>query len=91
MGEMPFNIHENAIFGHPMGPHFAHHGRPLRDKPDIRNVAPAPSSDTLEDYSRTRMTESYEQMQRWAAEESYNRMGERMRRDKEAQLVDIYV
>jgi len=37
------------------------------------------------------MTESYEQMQRWAAEESYNRMGERMRRDKEAQLVDIYV
>lgn len=30
-------------------------------------------------------------MQRWAIEDSYNRMGERVRKDKEAQLVDIYV
>lgn len=91
MGKMPFSIYENAIFGHPQGPHFSHHGRPLRNKLDVRNVAPATASNTLEDYSRTRMRKSYEQMQRWAAEESYNRMGERMRSEKEAQLVDIYV
>jgi hypothetical protein len=91
MGNMPFNVYENSIFGHPIGPNFAPHGRPLRDKPNLRNVASKPPSDTLEDYSRTRMKESYEQMQRWATEESYNRMGERVRRDKEAQMVDIYV
>lgn len=91
MGEMPFNIHENAIFGHPQGPHFSHNGPPLPNKRDLRIVAPTSPNDALREYSRTRMKEAYEQMQRWAVEDSYNRMGERMRTEKEAQLVDIYV
>ena len=82
MGDMPFNIHENAIYGHPLGPHFSDNVRPLRHQLDRSDVASATANDALQEYSRTRMKESYEQMQRWAAEESYNRMGERMRKDK---------
>jgi len=91
MGNMPFNIHENAIFGHPQGPHFSHNGPPLPNKRDVRNVAPTSPNEAAKEYSHSRMRQSYEQMQRWAVEDSYNRMGERMRREKEGQLVDIYV
>ena len=91
MGNMPFNVHENAIFGHPMGPHFSHNGSPLPSKRDVRNVAPPSPNEAAQEYSHSRMRQSYEQMQRWAVEDSYNRMGERMRREKEGQLVDIYV
>ena len=39
MGDMPFNIHENAIYGHPLGPHFSDNVRSLRHLPDRSNVA----------------------------------------------------
>ena len=91
MVNMPFDIHENAIFGNPLSPHFSYNEQSLRDKLDNRRVAPLSNNNAAQDYSQSRMRQSYEQIQRWAAEESYNRMGERMRMDKEAQLVDIYV
>ena len=91
MGNLPFNIHETAIYGHQVGPHFSSDVRPLRDQLDDSRVAPLSKGDAAQEYSHSRMKESYEQAQRWAIEESYNRMGERMRAGKEAQLVDIYV
>jgi len=91
MGNMPFDIHENAVFGNPLSPYFSYNEQSLRDKLDNRRVAPLSNNNPAQDYSQSRMRQSYEQIQRWAAEESYNRMGERMRMDKEAQLVDIYV
>lgn len=91
MGDLPFNVHETPIYGHQMGPHFSSDVRPLRDQLDNRRVAPLPDNSATKEYSHSRMRESYEQAQRWAVEDSYARMGERMRADKEAQLVDIYV
>ena len=41
--------------------------------------------------SQSRMRAAYDETQRIVQEESYARMNERMRTDKEAQLVDIWV
>lgn len=91
MGDMPFNIHENAIFGHPLSQNFSANVAPIRDPRNNSRVASVPDNHSAKDHSHSRMRKSFEQMKRWAIEDSYNRMGERMRRDKEAQLVDIYV
>ena len=85
MGELPFDIHENAIFGHPIGPHFSDYVRPLRHKLDRSDVA------SVEKLSQSRMRAAYDETQRIVQEESYARMNERMRTDREAQLVDIWV
>jgi len=91
MGNMPFDIHENAVFGHPLSQNFSANVAPIPNQRDNSRVAPVPDNHSAKDHSHSRMRESFEQMQRWAIEDSYNRMGERVRRDKEAQLVDIYV
>ena len=49
MGDMPFNIHENAIYGHPLGPHFSDNVRPLRHQLDRSDVA------SVEEVSQSRM------------------------------------
>ena len=49
MGDMPFNIYENAIYGHPLGPHFSDNVRSLRHQPDRGDVAP------VEEVSQSRM------------------------------------
>ncbi len=85
MGDMPFNIHENAIYGHPLGPHFSDNVRPLRHQLDRSDVA------SVEEVSQSRMRAAYDDTQRIVQEESYARMNERMRADKEAQLVDIWL
>ena len=85
MGDMPFNIHENAIYGHLLGPHFSGNVRPLRHQIDRSDVA------SVGEVSQSRMRAVYEETQRIVQEESYARMYKRMRADKEAQLVDIWV
>ena len=85
MGDMPFNIHENAIYGHPHGPHFSDNVRSLRHQPDRGYLASA------EEVSQSRMRAAYDEAQRIVQEESFARMNERLRADKEAHLVDIWV
>ena len=85
MGELPFNVHENAIFGHPMGPHFSNNVKSLPHQPDRSDVAP------VEEISQSRMRAAYDETQRIVQEESYARMNERMWRDKQGILVDIWV
>ena len=46
---------------------------------------------SVEKLSQSRMRAAYDETQRIVQEESYARMNERMRTDKEAQLVDIWV
>ena len=76
MGDMPFNIHENAIYGHPLGPHFSDNVRSLHHQPDRGYLASA------EEVSQSRMRAAYDETQRIVQEESYARMNERMRADK---------
>ena len=85
MGDMPFNIHENAIYGHPLGPHFSDNVRPLRHQLDRSDVA------SVEEVCQSRMRAAYHETQRIDQEEPYARMNERMWRDKQGQLVDIWV
>ena len=76
MGDMPFNIHENAIYGHPLGPHFSDNVRSLRHQLDRSDVA------SVEEVSQSRMRAAYDETQRIVQEESYSRMNERMWKDK---------
>ena len=85
MGDMPFNIHKNAIYGHPLGPHFSDNVRSLRHQLDRSDVA------SVKEVSQSRMRTAYEEIQRIVQEDSYARMNERIRADKEAQLVDIWL
>ena len=85
MGDMPFNIHENAIYGHPLGPHFSDNVRPLRHQLDRSDVA------SVEEVSQSRMRAAYDETQRIVQEESYARVNERMWKDKQGQLLDIWV
>ena len=85
MGDMPFNIHENALYGHPLDPHFSDNVRPLRHQPDRGDVA------SVEEVSQSRMRAAYDETQRIVQEESYARMNERMWKDNQGQLVDLWV
>ena len=85
MGDMPFNIHKNAIYGHPLGPHFSDNVRSLRHQLDRSDVA------SVKEVSQSRMRAAYDETQRIVQEESYARMNERMWKDKQGQLVDIWV
>ena len=49
IGDMPFKIHENANYGHPLGPYFSDNVRSLRHQPDRGDVAP------VEEVSQSRM------------------------------------
>ena len=83
--DMPFKIRENANYGHPLGPYFSDNVRSLHHPPDRGDMA------SVEEVSQSRMTAAYDDTQRIVQEESYARMDERMRADKEAQLVDIWI
>ena len=85
MGDMPFNIHENAIYGHPLGPHFSDNVRSLRHQPDRSDMA------SVEEVSQSRIRAAYDKTQRIVQEESYARMNERMWAEKQGQLLDIWV
>ena len=85
MGDMPFNIHENAIYGHPLGLHFSDNVRSLRHQLDRSDVA------SVKEVSQSRMRTAYVETQRIVQEDSYARMNERIRADQEAQLVDIWI
>ena len=64
---------------------FYHNFRYLHYKLNIGDTA------SVEKLSQSRMRAAYDETQRIVQEESYARMNERMRTDKEAQLVDIWV
>ena len=85
MGDMPLNIYENAIYGHPLGPHFSGNVRSLRHQPDRSDMA------SVEEVSQSRMRATYDERQRIVQEDSYASMNERMCDDKQGQLVDIWV
>ena len=72
MGDIPFNIHENAIYGHPLSLHLSDNVRSLRHQPDRGDVA------LVEEVSQSRMRAAYDETQRIVQEESYARMNERM-------------
>ena len=64
MGYMPFNIHENAFYGHPLGTHFSDNVRSLRHQPDRGDVASA------KEVSQSRMRAAYDESQRIVQEDS---------------------
>ena len=85
MGDMPLNIPENTIYGHPLGPHLWGNVRSLRHQPDRSDMA------SVEEVSQSRMRAAYDESQRIVQEESIASMNERMCDDKQGQLVDIWV
>ena len=77
MNEIPFNM-----FGYPIGPSY------LPAEPTNVGIS---QLELDREYSHSRQREAYLEAHRIIVEESYNRMGERMRNDKQGRLVDIYV
>ena len=82
---MPFNIHEHAVYGYPLGLHFSDNVRPLIHQPDGSDVA------SVEEASQSRMRVAYDETQRIGQEESNARMNERVWREKQGQMVDLWV
>ena len=83
-GDMLFNIQENAIYGHPLGPHFSDNVRSSLHQPDRGDVA------SVEEVSQSRMRAAYDEIQHIFQEESYACMNERIWAKKQEQLFDIW-
>ena len=85
MGDMLFNVHENAIYGNPLVSHFSDYVSLLRHQPDPSDVA------SVEEVSQSRIRASYDETKHIVQKEPYALMNDRMWAQKWGQVVATLV